>query len=59
MLAGIGAGVYRDAAEAIERCVRRDPPIRPDAGLCQLYETGYAAWRSLAEARAVRTTETG
>ncbi|TMG21645.1 MAG: hypothetical protein E6H96_13295 [Chloroflexi bacterium] len=59
MLAGIGAGVYRDAAEAIARCVRRDPPIQPDARLCQLYEGGYAAWRSLAESRAVRTTEAG
>ena len=30
MLAGLGAGVYRDPAEAIARCVRLEPPIEPD-----------------------------
>jgi sugar (pentulose or hexulose) kinase len=38
MLAGIGAGVFRDAAEAIERCVRPEDRIEPDAARCRRYE---------------------
>ena len=54
MLAGIGAGVYRDAADAIERCVRPDPPIEPDRRTCEVYDRGYGAWRAFADSDVVR-----
>ena len=40
MLAGLGAGVYRDPAEAIERCVRLEPAVEPDPAT-------PAAWRRM------------
>jgi len=54
MLAGIGAGVYRDAADAIARCVRADPPIEPASGAHAAYEEPYGAYRDLAVSRIVR-----
>lgn len=54
MLAGIGAGLYRDAAEAIGRCVHADPPIDPDPGLRGLYDEGFAAHLALARSADVR-----
>jgi xylulokinase len=54
MLAGIGAGVYRDAGEAIARCVRTDSPIEPAPGAHAAYEERYRAYRDLAASRIVR-----
>jgi sugar (pentulose or hexulose) kinase len=54
MLAGIGAGVYGDAAEAIARCVRIDSPIEPSTGTHAAYEEPYRAYRDLAASRIVR-----
>ena len=54
MLAGIGAGVYRDAGEAIARCVRIDSPIEPAPGTHAAYEEPYRAYRDLAASRIVR-----
>jgi hypothetical protein len=54
MLAGIGAGVYRDAGEAIARCVRTDSPIEPAPGAHAAYEEPYRAYRDLAASRIVR-----
>jgi len=54
MLAGIGAGVYRDAPDAIGRCVRPDPPIEPDRRTCEVYDRGYGAWRAFAVTDVVR-----
>lgn len=56
MLAGIGAGAYRDAAEAIARCVHPDPPIDPDPRLRNLYDGGLAAHLELARSDVVRRT---
>ena len=56
MLAGIGAGVYRDGAEAIQRCVRYEARIDPDSSAHAAYEEAYAAFRALMEAQAVRQT---
>jgi xylulokinase len=53
MLAGIGAGVYRDRADAIARCVRPDPPIEPDPRVTGIHADGYAAWRALVASAAV------
>ncbi|MEO8229369.1 MAG: FGGY family carbohydrate kinase [Chloroflexota bacterium] len=54
MLAGLGAGVFRDPAEAIERCVRLAPPIQPDPTTRAAYADARAAYRELASSGAVR-----
>jgi xylulokinase len=54
MLAGLGAGIYPDVAEAIGRCVHLASPIEPDATTKELYDERFAAWRELAEARVAR-----
>jgi sugar (pentulose or hexulose) kinase len=54
MLAGIGAGVYRDAAEAIARCVRPDPAIEPSPSSRAIYDQTYAAYLELAASAVVR-----
>ncbi|MDQ6796330.1 MAG: FGGY family carbohydrate kinase [Chloroflexota bacterium] len=57
MLAGLGVGIYRDAAEAIDRCVHPDVPIEPDPSTREVYEAGHAAYRSLVSSAAVRWRE--
>jgi xylulokinase len=54
MLAGIGAGIYRDPADAISRCVRANEPIEPDVSLGDRYAETHAAWLALAAASVVR-----
>ena len=54
MLAGLGAGVYRDPAEAIARCVRPDPPVEPNPATRATYADARAAYRELAASDAVR-----
>jgi sugar (pentulose or hexulose) kinase len=54
MLAGLGAGVYRDVDDAIGRCVRPDAPVDPDPGARAAYDERFEAWRALAAATAVR-----
>jgi xylulokinase len=56
MLAGLGAGIYRDVDEAIRRCVRPDSPVDPDPGAHAVYDGRFEAWRALAAASAVRRT---
>jgi len=58
MLAGLGAGVYRDVDEAIRRCVRWEAVIEPDAGARAPYAEGYARFRALTETPAIRRHET-
>lgn len=48
MLAGMGAGVYADAAEAA-RTVRVTRTHRPDAAACAAYEARYAAYLELSQ----------
>ena len=57
MLAGLGSGVYRDPAEAIDRCVHPDPPIEPDPALRNRYDAGFEAHLELAAASVVRRSE--
>lgn len=57
MLAGLGAGIYRDVAEAIERCVRWEAIIEPDAAARSIYEEADVRFRALMEAPAVRRHE--
>jgi xylulokinase len=54
MLAGLGAGVYRDPDEAIQRCVRPGPPIEPSAANRTVYDYGYRAFLDLAASNVVR-----
>ena len=56
MLAGLGAGTYRDPAEAIERCVRPEPPVEPESRTRGAYADARAAHRELAGATATRQT---
>jgi hypothetical protein len=57
MLAGLGVGIYRDAAEAIGACVRPDPPILPDPATVARYEPGFRSHRELVESSTVRQRE--
>jgi len=54
MLAGLGAGIYGSAQDAISRCVRPDPPIEPDAALAETYADAFDRFRRLVASRAVR-----
>jgi xylulokinase len=47
LLAGVRSGVFADAHEAVERCVRVRGRIEPDDGWAAAYERGYARFRSL------------
>ena len=54
MLAGIGAGVYRDVAEAVGRCVHVAPAIDPDPSVRERYVDLYRDYRALATSDVVR-----
>ena len=54
MLAGLGAGVYRNVDEAIARCVRMDPAIEPSAPTHDVYDEAYEAYVELAASAVVR-----
>jgi xylulokinase len=54
MLAGLGAGIYRDVDDAIRRCVHLTSPVGPDPAMRALYDERFAAWRTLAAARVAR-----
>jgi xylulokinase len=56
MLAGLGAGVYRDVDEAIARCVHPDPVIEPRPAARDVYDDAYAAFGELAGSPVVRRT---
>ena len=57
MLAGIGSGLYRDAGDAIARCVRPDPAVEPDPTRADQYDEKYPAYTALAASAAVRRQE--
>ena len=54
MLAGLGAGIYRDVDDAIARCVHLSPPIEPDPATRARYDASFAAWRELAASPVAR-----
>jgi xylulokinase len=54
MLAGLGAGVYRDPAEAIARCVRLEPPVEPDPETVATYAGARASYHALLGSAAAR-----
>jgi xylulokinase len=47
LLAGVRAGVFADAADAVTRCVRVRDRIEPDPEWVAAYEAGYARYRLL------------
>jgi xylulokinase len=47
LLAGVRAGVFEDAADAVARCVRVRDRIEPDPGWSAAYEGGYERYRLL------------
>jgi xylulokinase len=48
MLAGIATGMFRDAAQAADCCVRvADDPVMPRPETHEIYADGYARYRSL------------
>ena len=51
ILAGVGAGVYADAAEGAARCVRWDRTFAPDGAAHEAYEALYPTWRRVYEAQ--------
>ncbi len=57
MLAGLGAGVYRDAADAIARCVRPGAQFWPDPDAVARYQAVYRAYRDLVDSAVVRHEE--
>jgi xylulokinase len=47
LLAGVRAGVFTDAAEAVARCVRVRARVEPDPAWVEEYARGYARFRSV------------
>jgi xylulokinase len=47
LLAGVGAGVFADVHEAVERCVRVRDRIEPNAAWQAVYEQEYVRFRAL------------
>ena len=47
LLAGVRAGVFADAAEAVARCVRVRDRVEPDPGWTETYDGGYRRYRLL------------
>jgi xylulokinase len=47
LLGGVAQGVFADAHEAVEACVRVSDRIEPDPGWQAVYEEGYARYRVL------------
>jgi xylulokinase len=54
MLAGLGAGVYRDAAEAADACYRPRARAEPDPAIRELYEEMYQRYQALTRSSAAR-----
>ncbi len=55
LLAGVGGGVFADAAEAVEACVRIRETVGPRTEWTSVYDEGYARFRALYPA--IRETE--
>jgi sugar (pentulose or hexulose) kinase len=47
MLAGLGSGIYRDTAEAVDRCVRMEGTVEPARIAHDAYAESVAAYRAL------------
>ena len=47
LLAGVGAGLFADVGDAVDRCVAVSAVTRPDPAAQELYERVYAVYRQL------------
>jgi xylulokinase len=47
LLGGVRAGIFADAHEAVEACVRVRDTVEPDPEWQAVYEEGYARFRAL------------
>jgi xylulokinase len=47
LLAGVRTGVFADAGEAVDRCVRVTERVEPKTDWVERYEAGYDSWRGL------------
>jgi xylulokinase len=47
LLAGIAAGVFADAREAVAACVRAEDAVEPNLAWAAAYDEGYARFRAL------------
>jgi sugar (pentulose or hexulose) kinase len=54
MLAGLGAGVYRDVQDAIARAVHPEPSIDPDPAVRGAYDEAFARYLELVASPVVR-----
>lgn len=52
MLAGIAAGVFRDAKEAVDRCVKAADVVRPDAASTAQYAKLFTVYKQIHDALA-------
>lgn len=52
MAAGIGAGVYTDYEDAVEKCVRPGRLLQPDPHCASIYEKKYQAYKAIVAALA-------
>jgi xylulokinase len=55
LLAGVRAGVWSDAGEAVAACIRVSRTIEPDSAWQPVYEDGYGRFRSLYPALKAQT----
>lgn len=58
MLAGLGAGAYRDVDEALRRCVRLESTVTPDRHVRDRYDDAFGRYLELAASTVVRRHET-
>ncbi|MCR5676039.1 MAG: autoinducer-2 kinase [Lachnospiraceae bacterium] len=47
IIAGVGAGIYRDAQDGAEQCVRWEKTCTPDPAAHAVYEEMYPVWREI------------
>jgi xylulokinase len=47
LLGGVAGGVFADAREAVEACVRARDAVEPDLGWQAVYDEGYARFKAL------------
>ena len=47
MLAGIGIGVFKDFQDSVERCVRMESKVSPDAERAQQYRKLFEIYRKI------------
>jgi len=59
MLAGLGVGMYRDAAEALASAGHLEPSIEPNTDTHARYEPIYERYRTLLRSSVVRALEGG